>query len=94
MPGETIQHFIDSSDTFEMSCHTCHHHAPLDMLKLRDRLGPDHGCLHDDIIHLFKCSKCGEKRKLGLLRTPHGNERRGPGSAHNTKSLYAKAEGG
>ena len=30
---------------------------------------------------------------LGLVRTPRGNERLGPGGAHNTKNLYAKAKG-
>lgn len=92
--SETIQHFIDSGDTYEICCHACHHHAKIDMVKLGYRLGPDHGCLHDDIIRFFVCSKCGEKRKLGLLRTPKGNENRGPGGAHNAKNLYAKSKGG
>ncbi|OJU02574.1 MAG: hypothetical protein BGN87_00030 [Rhizobiales bacterium 65-79] len=92
--SETIQHFLSSGDTYEICCHACHHHAKLDMVKLRDRLGPDHGCLHDDIIHLFRCSKCGEKRQLGLLRTPRGNDKRGQGRAHSGSNLYAKAKGG
>jgi len=92
--SETIQHFIESGDRFELSCHSCHHHAGLDMLKLRDRLGPDHGCLHDDIIRYFKCSKCGEKRKLGLIRFARGNDKRVQGRAHSGSNLYAKAKGG
>lgn len=84
--AETIQHFIDSGDSIEIYCHNpkCRHHATLDMLKLRDRLGPDHGCLHDDIIHLFRCSKCGSK-DLGMIRTPKGNEKRTMGGAHANK---------
>lgn len=89
---ETIQHFIDSGDWFEIHCQNprCYHHAQIDMLKLRDRLGPDHGCLHDDIIHLFRCSKCGGK-KLGLIRrcdTAKIDADRMAG-----RNLYAKAKG-
>jgi hypothetical protein len=93
MQGETIQHFIDSGDRYEVCCHVCHHHAKLDMLKLLDRLGPEHGCLHGDIIHNYKCSRCGEKRKLGLIRSPQGNDTRGL-RAPPTRNLYAKAKGG
>lgn len=82
MSGESIQHFIDSGDTYTVHCQACHHHAPVDMLKLRDRLGPDHGCLHDDIIRFFVCSKCGTKRKLRLIRSSKGNEKRGAGRSH------------
>jgi hypothetical protein len=86
---ETIQHFIDSGDRYELWCHNsaCGHHAHIDMLKLRDRLGPDHGCLHDDIIHLFRCSKCGGK-KIGLQRQAKGNDEKWP-----RQNLYAKAKG-
>lgn len=97
MGSETIEHFIASGDQYEIYCHNarCRHHAKIDMAKLRDRLGPDHGCLHDDIIHLFKCSKCGGK-ELGLIRT---NERTAiKGSPFYPEpfvksNLYAKAKG-
>lgn len=85
MPKQTIQQFLDSGDTYSIWCHNprCGHHAKLDMEKLRDRLGPDHGSLHDDIIHMFRCSKC-QGKELGLQRQPKGNEQR---------NSYAKAKG-
>ncbi len=74
---ETIQTFIASGATYEAYCQrpTCGHHAPLDMLALRDRLGPDHGALHDDLVPLLKCSKCGGK-EIGLIRSARGNKDR------------------
>ncbi len=90
--SETIQHFIDSGDRLTLYCHNprCRHHARIDMLKLRDRLGPDHGCLHNDIIHMFRCSKCGGK-ELGMICSPDhdriNRERMERGNA------YAKAKG-
>lgn len=69
--GETIQSFIDSGDVLTAYCHNpkCHHHGRLDMMLLRDRLGPDHGSMHDDLVPKLKCSRCGG-RKLGLIRSP------------------------
>ncbi|WP_394890476.1 hypothetical protein ACG873_03580 [Mesorhizobium sp. AaZ16] len=86
--GETIQSFIDSGDTLTAYCHNsrCHHRQVLEMTKLRDRLGPDHGAMHDDLVPLLVCSKCGGK-KIGLIRSPKGNERRLPGGAHNSYQL-------
>jgi hypothetical protein len=88
----TIQGFIDRGDTLEIWCHSCRHHATIDMMKLRDRLGPDHGSMHDDLIHLFKCSRCGEKRKLGLIRHAKGNDKLVIGDVK--RNLYAKMKGG
>ena len=75
MRGETIQTFIDSGDKLRVYCHAshCSHHAELDMLRLRDTLGPDHGSMHDDLVPLLRCSKCGGK-KVGLIRTPGTRE--------------------
>ncbi len=93
--GRTIQEFIDSGDRYEARCQNprCNHHAALDMIKLGDRLGPDHGALHDDLAPKLRCSKCGSK-KIGLLRSPRGNDQRGQGGAHGMSNNYAKAKGG
>jgi hypothetical protein len=32
------------------------------LVKLRERLGPDHSTLHDDLAPKLKCSKCGGKK--------------------------------
>ncbi len=75
MRGDTIQTFIESGDKLRVYCHnsSCNHHAELDMLALRDRLGPDHGAMHDDLVPKLKCSKCGGK-KVGLIHTPGSKE--------------------
>lgn len=41
MASETIQHFIETGDRLEAWCHNpdCRHHAVIDMVMLRDRLG-------------------------------------------------------
>jgi hypothetical protein len=38
-------------------------------VKLRERLGPDHSIMHDDLAPKLKCSKCGGK-KVGLILSP------------------------
>ena len=84
--GESIQHFIESADELVLYCHNsrCNHRHRIDMIKLRDWLGPDHGVLHDDIIPKLWCPKCKGKA-LGLIR--HNAETLGrypkPGSVHN-----------
>lgn len=91
--SETIEHFIASGDHMEAWCHNraCGHHQVLDMLKLRERLGPDHGALHDDIVPLLRCSKCGGKT-IGLLRHAKGNENRNMAGAHNLSRMFKPKE--
>lgn len=36
----------------------CCRSTKLDIQSLIDRLGPDHGSMHDDLVGLFKCSRC------------------------------------
>lgn len=76
MAGRTIQDVIDSGDTIEAWCHrpSCRHHQALDFLKLRDKLGPDHGAMHDDLVPKLKCSKCGCKQ-VGLIVQPKGTSK-------------------
>lgn len=77
MRDGTIQGFIDSGDRLFAYCHTppCYHHAELDMVKLRDQLGPDHGWMHDDLVPKLKCARCGSK-KVGLIRQPGATQYR------------------
>jgi hypothetical protein len=77
MSGRTIQNVIDSGDTITAYCHAylCHHNGDLDMLALRDRLGPDHGAMHDDLVPKLRCTKCGS-RKVGIIFTPGTKEYR------------------
>ncbi len=86
MPGRTIQDVIDSGDTVTFFCHTylCFNKSIIDMLALRDRLGPDHGAMHDDLVPKLRCTKCG-KRSVGLTCTPGTKEYGG--------NPYLKAKG-
>lgn len=83
MRGHTIQEFIETGDRLTAWCQDvkCRHHAVLDMAALRDRLGPDHGAMHDDLVPLLKCSKCRGK-KIGLIRSPRGNGQYVPTGVH------------
>jgi len=75
MAGRTIQDVIDSGDTIRAYCHAyqCNHSAVLDMIALRDRFGPDHGAMHDDLVPKLRCIKCGGK-KVGIISTPGTKE--------------------
>ncbi|MFU0502989.1 hypothetical protein [Pseudaminobacter sp. NGMCC 1.201702] len=66
-----VQDFIDDGTAVTIWCHNpkCHHRGELDLLKLRDRIGPDHGMLFEEIKDYFRCSKCGGKQ-LGMTRHP------------------------
>lgn len=67
----TIQGLIDGEYLLTAYCHNprCNHSAGLDLLALRDKLGPDHGSLHDDLAPLLVCSRCKGK-KVGLILAP------------------------
>lgn len=75
MAGRTIQDVIDSGDTIRAYCHAhlCNHSAVLDMIALRDRFGPDHGAMHDDLVPKLRCLRCGGK-KVGIISTPGTKE--------------------
>lgn len=42
----------------------------LDLEKLAERLGSDHGCLHDDLVPHLWCTKCGGKRVSIRMHPP------------------------
>jgi hypothetical protein len=69
----TVQELIDGRFTVTIYCHNprCHRRAELDLKAVRDRLGPDHGMLLDDIKHKLRCSKCGG-RQFGMTKQPPG----------------------
>jgi hypothetical protein len=70
----TIQSLIDDGMTVTAYCHTspCHHNQRLDLLKLRDKLGPDAPAMRDDLVPKLRCAKCGGK-KVGLIYAPKTN---------------------
>lgn len=68
---DTIGALIDDDYRLALHCEDCRHHAWADLPALADRLGRDHGCMHDDLAPKLRCSKCGG-RKIGLrLHAPH-----------------------
>ena len=71
MAGWTVQTLIDGNMHIEAYCHNprCHHHQALDLIKLRDKLGPDAAAMADDVVPKLKCAKCGGK-KVGLIYSP------------------------
>lgn len=60
------------------------------MLKLRDRLGPNHGCMRNDIVHLFYCTRCDGKRIGFIRRTDCAKSDR---ESTERGNAYAKAKG-
>jgi hypothetical protein len=67
----TIQQLIDDRMTLLAYCHspTCHHNQRLDLIKIRDKLGPDAPAMSDDLVPRMRCTKCGG-RKVGLTYSP------------------------
>ena len=82
--GWTFQSLIDAKMTVMAQCHRapCNHNQVLDLVKLRDRFGPDAPAMADDLIPKLRCAKCGGK-KVGLIYTPD-----------TTPNAYGKAKGG
>lgn len=69
--GWTFQSLIDEKMTVTAHCHhaPCNHSQKLDLVKLRDRFGPDAPAMADDLTPKLKCAKCDGKR-VGLIYTP------------------------
>lgn len=72
----TIGEAIDANETFWVNCHDprCRHMMKLDLEALADRLGRDHGVMHLDIAHRFRCQRCAAagrpRATVGLTRIP------------------------
>ena len=83
--GWTFQRLIDEKMKLTACCHhaPCNHHQLLDLLKLRDRFGPDAPAMEWDIRPKLKCGKCGGKA-VGLIYSPDTTPR----------SPYREATGG
>ena len=79
LTNATIGDVIENGGQIRVYCHAskCNHNAILDVVKLRDKLGPDHGAMHDDLAHKLRCSKGGGK-KVGLIYSPGTKEYGGP----------------
>jgi hypothetical protein len=58
--NETIQNCIDHGYTITAWCPN-NHHSALDLIALRDRLGPDHSAMRAALLPLLRCATCQEK---------------------------------
>ncbi|WP_376703407.1 hypothetical protein RQ479_29840 [Mesorhizobium sp. ISC25] len=69
--GWTVQGLIDERMEIHVYCYNpqCHHNQPLDLGKLKAKLGPKAPAMADDLIPKLKCAKCSGKR-VGLTYTP------------------------
>jgi hypothetical protein len=60
MPEKTLADTLAARETVYVNCGhpMCCKSTKLDIQALIDRLGPDHGSMHHDLVGLFGCSKC------------------------------------
>jgi hypothetical protein len=60
MPGDTIGDLVAENASLYVNCEhpQCQHTKLLDLTALIDRLGRDHGAMHDDLVRKFRCTKC------------------------------------
>jgi hypothetical protein len=68
----TLGDCLDSGERIHVYCETwgCHHGKELDLAALAERLGRDHGALHNDLVGLrWRCEKCGGG-KVSFRHTP------------------------
>ena len=80
MARHTLADRIRNGDMVRAYCHNIPargHSSELDLVKLAEKLGPDHGAMHDDLVRKLKCAKCGGRR-IGLIVTPNSKQYRAP----------------
>ncbi|TIX56641.1 MAG: hypothetical protein E5V28_18715 [Mesorhizobium sp.] len=60
MPQKTLADTLAARETVYVNCAhpMCCKSTKLDIQALIDRLGRDHGSMHDDLVRLFVCSNC------------------------------------
>jgi hypothetical protein len=60
MPQKTLADTLAARESIYVNCGhpMCCRSTKLDIQALIDRLGRDHGSMHDDLVGLFVCSNC------------------------------------
>lgn len=60
MPQKTLADILAARETLHVNCGhpMCCKSTKLDVQALIDRLGADHGLMHQDLVGLFGCSNC------------------------------------
>jgi hypothetical protein len=74
---DTIGDLIDEGHELMVYCYntSCRHGASVDLEALTAKLGRDHGSMHADLAHKFRCSKCGGRNVGFKLHPPTGTAR-------------------
>lgn len=69
MPEKTLADTLAARETVYVNCGhpMCCKSTRVDIAVLIDRLGPDHGSMHEDLVGLFGCSNC---KAAGRERRP------------------------
>ncbi|MER9588558.1 hypothetical protein NKI94_07090 [Mesorhizobium australicum] len=69
MPQKTLAETLAARETLHVNCShpMCCKSTKLDVQALIDRLGADHGSMHQDLVDLFGCSDC---KAAGRERRP------------------------
>ncbi|RRH94248.1 hypothetical protein EH240_27595 [Mesorhizobium tamadayense] len=55
---DTLGKKLEAGTGLSVDCLTCRRKATLDVAELAKRLGPDHGCLHWDLVKVIFCHEC------------------------------------
>lgn len=60
MPEQTLGRLLAENSSLYVNCAhpMCQRSTKLDLQALADRLGPDHGAMHDHLVRKFRCTKC------------------------------------
>lgn len=77
MVYDTLGKMIDSGHRIAVYCERpshdpvkCNHSAWLGPPALAERLGRDHGALHDDLVPKLRCSKCQSREVTIRIHPP------------------------
>ncbi|RWI60229.1 MAG: hypothetical protein EOQ93_02925 [Mesorhizobium sp.] len=55
---DTLGKKLEAGTGLSVDCLTCKRKATLDVAELVNRLGPDHGAMHWDLIEVIYCHEC------------------------------------
>ena len=73
----TIQSYIDTGHTITAyhsvgQPNPCQHGAKLDLIALRDKLGPDYSIPdnHASFVVMLRCAACGRRGNMSIIVSP------------------------
>ena len=65
MSEKTLADTLAANETLYVNCGhpACCKSTKLDIQALIEKLGPDHGAMHEDLVGKFACSRCKAERR-------------------------------